>query len=116
MGLGSDTLVLSKLVGLNGNVVALESSKLVYLIVKHGVDNLGINYPNLKYLKDNIHIKNYNYKDFLSKLKPGTFDVIYFDPMFSKPIQKSKPISPLRSLACTDCLDIETVETAKKGC
>ncbi|WP_353894510.1 class I SAM-dependent methyltransferase [Proteinivorax hydrogeniformans] len=114
LGLASDSLVLSKLVSCKGQVTSLEKSKLIYKIVKDGLGKLDSSYPELSGLSKNITLKNVDFNNYIEGLNYGDFDLIYFDPMFDKPIENSPAISPLRDLAHYSPLSIKSLEKAKK--
>ena len=59
-----------------------------------------------------IEVVNSEHYNFLRNLPDNSYDIVYFDPMFRKPLLKSQPILPLRSLANKQPLNKAAVEEA----
>lgn len=95
LGLGSDALVASRIVGPTGYVCGLEISKLTSFISAHGLrDFLAMRADSAP-----IDVQNADYEDYLKQLPDDSFDVVFFDPMFRQPIRSSSQLKPLRVLA-----------------
>ena len=118
LGLGTDATVASYIVGENGKVVGLESATLIYLITKYGLanfnhDNIAINHSLRRIESFNLH-----YLDYLKEQADNSFDIVYFDPMFRKPIQDSANFKPMRAIANMEQLPgealVEALRVAKK--
>ena len=118
LGLGTDATVASYIVGENGKVVCLESATLIYLITKYGLanfnhDNIAINHSLRRIESFNLH-----YLDYLKAQGDNSFDIVYFDPMFRKPIQDSANFKPMRAIANMEQLQskalVEALRVAKK--
>ena len=118
LGLGTDATVASYIVGENGKVVGLESATLIYLITKYGLanfnhDNIAINHSLRRIESFNLH-----YLDYLKAQGDNSFDIVYFDPMFRKPIQDSANFKPMRAIANMEQLPsealLEALRVAKK--
>ena len=106
------------MVGENGKVVGLESATLIYLITKYGLanfnhDNIAINHSLRRIESFNLH-----YLDYLKAQGDNSFDIVYFDPMFRKPIQDSANFKPMRAIANMEQLQskalVEALRVAKK--
>ena len=95
LGLGTDATVASYIVGENGKVVGLESATLIYLITKYGLANF--NHDNIAINNSLRRIESFNlhYLDYLKAQGDNSFDIVYFDPMFRKPIQDSANFKPM---------------------
>ena len=118
LGLGTDATVASYIVGENGKVVGLESATLIYLITKYGLanfnhDNIAINHSLRRIESFNLH-----YLDYLKAQGDNSFEIVYFDPMFRKPIQDSANFKPMRAIANMEQLQskalVEALRVAKK--
>ena len=118
IGLGTDATVASYIVGEKGKVVGLESATLIYLITKYGLanfnhDNIAINHSLRRIESFNLH-----YLDYLKAQGDNSFDIVYFDPMFRKPIQDSANFKPMRAIANMEQLQskalVEALRVAKK--
>ena len=111
LGLGADSIVASFVS--QTQVIGIESSPAIALIVAHGFQNFSEESPAIIESMRRIKVVNANHKEYLATLKSKSVDVIYFDPMFRYPITKSHSIGTFRSFANPDPLDLETIELAK---
>ena len=99
LGLGTDALVCSYVVGELGQVVGLEINPLMAALVARGLQYYQTPEEKLKAALRRIQVIKADYSDFISNAPEGSFDAVYFDPMFRQPLDSSSGISPLRSLA-----------------
>lgn len=117
LGLGADAVVASYFAP-DGRVVGLEYSPLVASIVKWGMRMYSSSVDWLDKAVKKVEVVNADYREYLVSLKDNSFDVVYFDPMFRKPVLKSQAISPLRLLANPEPVDEgslkEAVRVARK--
>ena len=114
LGFGADAIVASFGVGETGQVVGVESSPLIAAVTGHGLQHfLPGNYPLYAAMR-RIEVVNMDYLDFLRQQPDNSYDVVYFDPMFRKPLTASNGISPLRSVANHEPLSLEAVEEAQR--
>ena len=101
LGLGSDAIVESFIAGAAGKVVALEINPLIAEVVSHGLKNFSDDSPHILEAMRKTCADN-------------SFDVIYFDPMFRRPIQKSSGLNPIRPLADNRPLTNEIIREAQR--
>lgn len=114
LGFGADAIVASFGVGETGQVVGVESSPLIAAVTGHGLQHfLPGNYPLYAAMR-RIEVVNMDYLDFLRQQPDNSYDVVYFDPMFRKPLTASNGISPLRSVANHEPLSLEAVKEAQR--
>lgn len=113
MGMANDAIVSSFAVGEQGAVVALESSPLIYAATTYGLQNWPTDSWRMKQAMERITTLYVDYHQYLSQQLPGSYDVIYFDPMFERPIMESSGIAPLRREADYAPLTQETLELAR---
>ena len=99
LGLGSDALVESYVVGAEGKVVALEVNPLIAEVVRHGMKNFSDDSPHIIEAMRRVEVVNADCRDYLTTCADNSFDVVYFDPMFRRPIKKSSGLNPIRPLA-----------------
>lgn len=112
LGFGSDAIVASFGVGEAGKVTGVESSPLIAAVTGHGLRHfVPGNYPLYAAMR-RIEVVNMDYLDYLRQQKDNSYDVVYFDPMFRKPLTASNGISPLRSVANHAPLSKEAVAEA----
>ncbi len=99
MGLASDLLVASYAVGERGRAVGLESELLIALIVKEGLASYSDPSEDVVAAMRRIEVIHGDHRGYLRAAPSGSFDVVYFDPLFHKPIEASSQIAPIRELA-----------------
>lgn len=99
LGLGSDAIVESFIVGNSGKIVALEVNPLIFAVVSHGLQNFFDDSPHILEAMRRIEVFNADCEDFLKNCAENSFDAVYFDPMFRKPIKSSSGLNPIRPLA-----------------
>lgn len=113
LGLGADAIVASYF-SAGGKIVGLESSKAIAMIVKWG---MRLYNSSMNWLNDairNIEVVNIYHYDYLKSLPDNSFDIVYFDPMFRKPILASQAIAPLRQMANHQELSNESINEATR--
>ena len=99
LGLASDAIVASYIAGDQGKIVGLETSPIIALIANYGLKTfVSANEAVTKALRG-IEVKNIDYHDYLTALPDKSFDVVFFDPMFRRPVHTSSNFKPLRYLA-----------------
>lgn len=99
LGLGSDAIVESYVAGNSGQVVALEVNPLIFEVVNHGLKNFSDDSPHILQAMRRIEAFNVDCREYLKTCADNSFDVVYFDPMFRRPIKKSSGLNPIRPLA-----------------
>jgi len=99
LGLGADALVAAYGVGDTGQVTGLEISPLLAFVTRWGMENFQGQNSHVKKLLGRITVLNTDYEEYLPTLPDNAYDVVYFDPMFRKPREKSAGINALRPLA-----------------
>lgn len=112
LGLASDALVASYVAGNQGKVVGIEDSIAVAEIVRKGLQSYTGEKSELLNAMRRIRVVQADHLSYLKKLADNTFDVIYFDPMFRVPREKSSSMAPLRPLANNNPLSGEVVNEA----
>ena len=110
--LGSDAIVESFVVGESGKVVALEKNPVLAEIVRHGMKNFSDDNEKVLNAMRRVEIITADYLEFLKSAKTNSFDAVYFDPMFRRPINKSSGINPIRPVADKNPVSIEAIQEA----
>lgn len=115
LGLAADALVAAYVVGPGGRVVGLESSAIVAALVRDGLSRYvqDADVPGIQDAVRRIEVVNADYREYLRALPAQSFDVVYFDPMFGKPVSASTGIHPLRRLANPDPVEQDAIELAR---
>ncbi|WP_240633058.1 class I SAM-dependent methyltransferase [Paenibacillus montanisoli] len=111
-GLGSDAIVFAYGVGPQGQVTALESEQMLYTVVREGLKTYETEHEDVNEAFRRIEMRNMNHLEYLSRLPDKSADIVYFDPMFRKPMHDSSALQPLRGLANNAALTEESVRQA----
>lgn len=116
-GLGRDAVVAACAVGPQGSVTALESSRPLYYLGRHGVTTGPLSPAALTVLGDNlkstqIRITHGDAVRWLSNAEDGSADIVLVDPMFETPKTSDTGFELLRSLAADTGLTKEWIEQA----
>ena len=125
MGMASDTVTISYALGADGTITALESSPVIYAVTAYGLQHW--NWQNesktMRQAMERIVPIYTSYDVYLHQLHEAAniaqdkqYDVIYFDPMFERPIAESSGIAPLRRVADYMPLTQDTLELARGLC
>jgi len=99
LGLGTDAIVASYLTGDTGHVTGLEASAVVAEILRRGLQSYEEQDQEIAKAMHRIEVIAGDYLQYLKSMPARSFDVVYFDPMFRRPVKESSGIAPLRILA-----------------
>jgi 16S rRNA (guanine1516-N2)-methyltransferase len=113
-GLASDSLVFSYAVGPTGSITAIESEPVLCALVREGLAGYVTSLPDVNEAMRRINMINSHHMNYLSNLPDKSVDIVYFDPMFRKPIHESSSMEPLRAVANMDALSLESIEQAQR--
>ncbi|GLX68144.1 class I SAM-dependent methyltransferase [Paenibacillus glycanilyticus] len=111
-GLAADSLVLSYAAGESGAVTSIESEPILCAVVREGLAGYQSGLPDVDAAMRRIDMKCVNHADYLAGLPDNSVDIVYFDPMFRRPIHESNALEPLRNLANDSALTQEAVQQA----
>ncbi|MBB3110381.1 16S rRNA G966 N2-methylase RsmD [Paenibacillus phyllosphaerae] len=111
-GLGSDAIVFAYAVGKEGHVTAIESEPILCAVVRDGLKTYKTMHEDVNEAFRRIEMQCVNHRNYLQSLPDKSVDIVYFDPMFRKPVHESSALEPLRSVANADALDEETIRHA----
>ena len=114
VGLAADALLASHTVGTSGKVVGLEASLPLWFLTSRGILLFKNKFPEMMQDLQRIEIIHAEASAYLRTMPENSFDAVYFDPMFRRPVRKSSEMAPLRPLAFSEPLKPETVELALK--
>lgn len=109
LGLGQDALVAALVVGPSGRVVGLEKSLALHAVVSEGLNayDYGPDSARVEPVLADAHA-------YLRALPSGSFDVVFFDPMFEKPKKSQPSFEMLRRFAEHAPLTPETLAEARR--
>jgi 16S rRNA G966 N2-methylase RsmD len=112
-GMGADALVFAHAVGGSGRVTALESEKIIALILREGLRTYESDEPALNAAMRRIRVVHAEHGEFLRRMPSRSVDIVYFDPMFRTPVEGSHTLQVLREAAAnTAPLQKEAVREA----
>ena len=112
LGFAADSLVVSSYVGESGKVIGTEANRYIAYLTEDGLNNYNIDDKDIIAAMKRIEVINANYNDYLKTLDDNSFDVVYFDPMFKAPNEKSAFMNSLRPFAEHSYLTKEAVNEA----
>ena len=115
LGVGADAVVESYAVGETGRVAGTEASPLLAFLLEKGLASYEFRDPAVKEAMRRIEVFSMTAKVYLSAVEPDSFDVCYFDPMFSTPTKHSSSMDSLRPIAFDAPLDEETIALALRA-
>lgn len=111
MGLASDSIVMASA---GHQVTAVESSSLIAFIVSQGLKTFDTGNKKVNIAMDSIEVVEMENLSFLRQQPSQSFDILYFDPMFSEVISESQNLSGLTGLANPARLTKEVFAEAKR--
>jgi len=114
VGVGSDAIVASFVVGPQGRVVGLESVRELAALTRWGMAHYQGPIPAVEEAMRRIEILHTDHGSFLAQAEAKSFDVIYFDPMFRDPVAQSAPMAPWRLLADPRPVTPEVIAQARR--
>lgn len=114
LGLASDSIVASHIVGDPGRVVGLEGNPYLAYIVKKGLASWDSRVSELNECFGRLEVVNCLALEYLKNLKDDSFDVVYFDPMFEEHINESNGINGLSKVALYEDISDEMISHAKR--
>lgn len=112
LGLAADSIIAAAAVGETGSVTGLEASDMLYFLTSEGLKNYQSKIPEMSEAMRRIEVVHDVAENFLKKQPDDAFDVIYFDPMFQRPVKGSSAMEILRPLAYVGGLEKSTVDEA----
>ncbi|MFC3801273.1 class I SAM-dependent methyltransferase [Cohnella sp. GCM10012308] len=113
-GLGADALVLSYAAGAAGSVKAIEASRILYVIVREGLQAYRSGLSELDEAMRRVSMRLGEHLQALRSMPDRSADIVYFDPMFAKPVQDSASLRPLRAHAEDRSLAAEAIAEASR--
>lgn len=120
LGLAADALIAAWAVGNEGLVQGLEASPAIAAVTEWGLlrRSARFNYKKapVDRLAARIRVAQAAALDFLRGQPEGSWDLVYFDPMFQASQTRSSAMNSLRFLACYERVDQETIREALRVC
>lgn len=110
LGLAQDALVASLVVGPTGRVVGVEKSLALYALASAGLAH----YYDLGPDSCPVEGVHADAREYLRTLPSGSFDVVFFDPMFARPRKSQPGFDVLRRFADHAPLTREALEESRR--
>ncbi|MGD8240734.1 MAG: class I SAM-dependent methyltransferase [Armatimonadota bacterium] len=114
LGRGSDAIVASHAAGEAGRVVGLEIVPIIAELTRHGLRHYESGVARLDEPMRRIQVHCADYRPHLAECELGAFDIVYFDPIFTSPVEKSQSMIPLRALADKDTVTPDALAVARR--
>lgn len=105
LGLASDSIVASFVVGESGSVTGIEANPYLAYIVEDGLRMWDSGSTEMNNAMERIIVHHSNSYDYLLTQPDVSVDCVYFDPMFEEPVLESDGIKALGRFAIYDDLD-----------
>lgn len=112
LGRATDATVASYAVGPEGKVVGVEKSPVLAWMTIEGLAHYEMADRDTQAAMRRIEAHCADHHEFLDAQDPGSFDVVYFDPLFDAPLPGACAMLPLRALASPEPLTTEGVTAA----
>lgn len=116
LGLASDSIVASYILGENGKCTGLEADPCVAFLTKNGLTKFHTDSETLQLSMKGIEVIHTEAIAFLRTQGDCSWDVVYMDPMFHTPIEESSNFKPLRQAGVHSALTKEWMEEAFRVC
>jgi 16S rRNA (guanine1516-N2)-methyltransferase len=113
-GMAGDSLVLSYAAGEAGTVTALESGEVLSALVREGLSSYRSGLHDVDEAMRRITLVTAAHLEYLASRPDKSADIVYFDPMFRKPVYESSAISAFRPIANGEALSEEAVFHARR--
>ncbi|MFE8702130.1 class I SAM-dependent methyltransferase [Cytobacillus sp. FJAT-54145] len=112
LGLASDSIVASFVIGSRGTVVGVEGNEYLSYLVKVGLKQWDSGISAMNEAMNRIQVEHGNSLNMLKTMKDNSFDCVYFDPMFEENIVESDGIKGLTNLALYEEITEEYINEA----
>lgn len=112
LGLASDSIVASFIVGEKGFVNGTEANQNLAYIVQDGLRKWDSGLKEMDLAMARVKVHHRNSFDFLKEQPDNSIDCVYFDPMFEEPVLESDGIKSLSRFAVYDDLNEAIVSEA----
>lgn len=114
LGLGSDSIIASFVVGNSGKVQGIEGDKDVAFITGRGFKSYDAKSDALQKAMQRVQVIHMDAINFLESQPDASWDIVYIDPMFSAPIEESSNFTPLRKVGLQSILTEKWLAEAKR--
>ncbi len=116
LGLASDSIIASYIIGGKGKCAALEADPTVAFLTKTGLQKFPASFEALASSMKGIEVIQTEAVEFLANQPDCSWDVVYIDPMFHAPIEESSNFKPLRQAGVHTSLTEKWMKEALRVC
>lgn len=114
LGLASDSIVASYVVGQTGKVVGIEGNRFLAYLVERGLQSWESGIPKMDEALRRIEVVQKLSVEYLKSQPDSSFDIVYLDPMFEEHILESDGILGLSKMAVYEDITVEMMTQAKR--
>lgn len=114
LGLASDSITASFAAGETGRVVGVEGSRFIAYLTRDGLQSWDSGLEAMNEAMKRIEVVNGDAMEYLKASGDNSFDIVYFDPMFTDSIEESDGLRGLKNFAIYKNLTQEMVEEASR--
>ena len=114
LGMASDSIVASYIVGESGKVTGLEGNEYMAYIMENGLKTWSSSVSEIDEAMQRIQVKQTEHFSFLAQCEDNSYDVVYLDPMFEETVIESDGIKGLKHFALYHDITDETIAEAKR--
>lgn len=112
MGRAADAIIAAHAVGETGRVVAIEKEPVIAHLTIEGLRSAWFVSDRFTAVMRRVDARCADYNDFLPSCAAKSFDVVYFDPLFHRPLDKSQSMEDLRALGHREDITLQTLQEA----
>ena len=112
MGRASEAIICAHVVGEAGRVVAIEKVPVIAHLTIEGLRTTEFVGKTFIATMRRVDARCADYNEFLRECERDEFDVVYFDPIFDRPIYRSESMEGLRAMAHAEPVRPEVVAEA----
>lgn len=116
LGLASDSIIASYIIGEKGKCAGLEADPIVAFLTKTGLHKFPATSEALANSMQRIEVIQTEAVDFLVNQPDSSWDIVYIDPMFHAPIEESSNFKPLRQAGVHTSLSAKWMDEAFRVC
>ena len=114
LGMASDSIVASYVVGESGKVTGLEGNEYMAYIMENGLKTWSSSVSEIDEAMQKNSSKANGAFFILAQCEDNSYDVVYFDPMFEETVIESDGIKGLKHFALYHDITDETIAEAKR--
>jgi len=113
LGMASDSIVIATTLK-GGKVTGIESNPLLADLVARGLVSRKFSRGWIREAAGRIEVLRADHTEFMRSCDDGSYDLVYFDPMFSEPVRASSSMWRMRQVADDRPLSDEAMDEARR--